>query len=47
MRTARSISAGEAIVLASPIAIAAAAGKVTDFWAREITMPPGESFVVS
>ncbi len=41
------ISMGEAIVLSRPIAAAAAAGRATDFWLREMMTPPGESFDLS
>ena len=41
------ISAGEATVLPRPIAAAAAAGSVTDFWLRETMTPPADSFVLS
>ena len=37
------ISVGEAVVLSSPIAAAAAAGSVIDFWLRDAMMPPADS----
>ena len=41
------ISVGEAVVLSSPIAAAASAGSVTDFWLRETMTPPFDSFDLS
>ena len=41
------ISVGDAVVLGSPIAAAAAADSVTDFSAREMMTPPSLSFDLS
>ena len=41
------ISTGDATVFSRPIAAAAAAVSVIDFWLRETMMPPAESFDLS
>ena len=41
------LSTGDATVFSSPIAAAAAGGSVTDFWLRDTTTPPGDSFDLS
>ena len=41
------ISTGEPVVLPRPMAAAAAAGSVIDFWLRETMTPPSDSLVLS